>query len=42
MGGFIFLAALDIIEIMLMQTEETFKAGDQSEYKIDKQMKPFE
>ena len=41
LGGFIFLVALDIIDIMLMQTEDTLSAGLQSEYKIDRHMNPL-
>ncbi len=42
LAGLYFLVALESIDIILIQTEEVFKAGDQSEYKVDKQIYPFE
>ena len=41
-SGFYFFSALDIIEIILIQTEDTLRAGDHSLCRIDKQMKPLE
>ena len=42
LAGFYFFSALDNIDKILMQTADTFKAGDHSLYRIDRQMKPFE
>jgi hypothetical protein len=41
LGGLIFFAALYIIGIMLMHTDETLRAGLQSEYKVERQRNPL-
>ena len=40
--GFFFSLALDNIDNILRQTEDTLKAGDHSLYKIERQINPFE